>query len=63
MNLHAKSSLLSLLKSGYGIYGDGWVLRQLADELLAQVEGREDRLFPLTNKGLDEALEWIRLPF
>lgn len=62
-HLHSKSTILAALKAGLVISGDGWLLRVAYGELLADVEKREPVLFPLTAAGLDEALDWVRLPF
>lgn len=61
--LHSKSTILAAIKSGLTISGDNWLLRSMAGEILADVDGREPRLFPLNAAGLESALEWIRLPF
>lgn len=64
MNLTPKSTILAALKSGLVISSlDGWLLKVEYGELMAEVEGREVRLYPVSASGLEQALEWVTLPF
>ena len=62
-NLHSKSTILAAIKAGLILSGNGWRIFSQAGELAAYVETRDPMLFPLTAAGLDEALDWVRIPF
>lgn len=62
-HLHSKSTILAAIKAGLILSGPHWRIFSQAGELAAFVETRDPRLFPLTAAGVDEALDWVRIPF
>ncbi len=62
-HLHSKSTILAAIKAGLILSGPHWRIFSQAGELVADIDKRTPRLFPLNAAGLDEALDWVRIPF
>lgn len=62
-HIHSKSTLISAIKTGLILSGPDWRIFKQAGELVADIDKRDPMLFPLNATGLDEALNWVRIPF